>query len=44
MTKSYWLLKTDPEEWSWEPQVNTGNKGAEWNGVRNSSFKKQPTV
>ena len=35
MAKSYWLLKTEPEEWSWEQQVNTGNKGAEWNGVRN---------
>ena len=35
MAKSYWLLKTEPEEWSWELQVNTGNKGAEWNGVRN---------
>ena len=35
MTKSYWLLKTEPEEWSWKQQVNTGNKGVEWNGVRN---------
>ncbi len=31
----YWLLKTEPEEWSWEQQVNSGKKGAEWNGVRN---------
>ena len=35
MTKSYWLLKTEPEEWSWTQQVKCGNKGAEWNGVRN---------
>ena len=35
MRKSYWLLKTEPEEWSWEQQVNSGKKGAEWNGVRN---------
>ena len=31
----YWLLKTEPTEWSWEQQVKSGNKGAEWNGVRN---------
>ena len=35
MKKSYWLLKTEPEEWSWTQQVNSGRKGAEWNGVRN---------
>tara|TARA_B100000029_G_scaffold477644_1_gene522893 strand:- start:666 stop:1085 length:420 start_codon:yes stop_codon:yes gene_type:complete len=35
MKKSYWLLKTEPEEWSWDQQVNSGKKGAEWNGVRN---------
>ena len=31
----YWLMKTEPEEWSWQQQVKSGNKGAEWNGVRN---------
>ena len=31
----YWLLKTEPEEWSWHQQVKSGGKGAEWNGVRN---------
>jgi len=35
MTKSYWLLKTEPDEWSWYDQINSGQKGAEWNGVRN---------
>ena len=35
MTRSYWLIKTEPEEWSWEQQVKSGNKGAEWGGVRN---------
>ena len=33
--KSYWLLKTEPEDWSWKQQVEMGVKGAEWNGVRN---------
>ena len=31
----YWLLKTEPEEWSWTQQVQSGKNGAEWNGVRN---------
>ena len=31
----YWLLKTEPEDWSWKQQVKSGSKGAEWNGVRN---------
>ena len=29
----YWLLKTEPQDWSWQQQVKSGN--AEWNGVRN---------
>ena len=35
MTKSYWLIKTEPDDWSWKNQIKSGNKGAEWNGVRN---------
>ena len=31
----YWLLKTEPEDWSWQQQVESGSKGIEWNGVRN---------
>ena len=31
----YWLMKTEPDDWSWKNQVNSGSKGAEWNGVRN---------
>ena len=33
--KNYWLIKTEPEVWSWKQQVKSGKKGAEWNGVRN---------
>ena len=33
--KNYWLLKTEPDEWSWKQQVKAGDQGAEWNGVRN---------
>ena len=31
----YWLLKTEPQDWSWQQQIKSRNKGAEWNGVRN---------
>ena len=31
----YWLMKTEPEEWSWEQQVKSTGKGIEWSGVRN---------
>ena len=38
--KTYWLLKTEPKEWSWQQQVKSGDKGAEWNGVRNFQASK----
>ena len=31
----YWLLKTEPDEWSWKDQVKKNKKGAVWDGVRN---------
>ena len=31
----YWLIKTEPDEWSWQQQVESGDKGVEWSGVRN---------
>jgi predicted RNA-binding protein with PUA-like domain len=32
---AYWLLKTEPEEFSWDAQVKCGKKGEVWSGVRN---------
>ena len=32
---AYWLFKSEPENWSWDQQVAAGNKGAEWDSVRN---------
>jgi predicted RNA-binding protein with PUA-like domain len=32
---AYWLLKTEPEEFSWDDQVKCGKKGETWSGVRN---------
>ena len=31
----YWLMKTEPDEWSWKDQVEKNKKGAVWDGVRN---------
>ena len=33
MSKNYWLLKSEPNTWSWEDQVK--NKIDMWDGVRN---------
>ncbi|HEY7248829.1 MAG TPA: EVE domain-containing protein [Xanthobacteraceae bacterium] len=32
---AHWLLKTEPEEFSWHDQVSRGAKGEPWTGVRN---------
>ncbi|HMK80097.1 MAG TPA: EVE domain-containing protein [Xanthobacteraceae bacterium] len=32
---AHWLLKTEPEEFSWDEQVKRGAKGEPWTGVRN---------
>lgn len=31
----YWLFKSEPSEWSWDDQVEKGEAGEEWTGVRN---------
>lgn len=32
---AYWLFKSEPDVWGWDQQVAKGDKGEEWNGVRN---------
>lgn len=32
---NYWLMKSEPETWSWDEQVKAGAKGEGWDGVRN---------
>jgi predicted RNA-binding protein with PUA-like domain len=34
---AYWLLKSEPDDWSWADQVAKGRQGAEWTGIRNFS-------
>ncbi len=31
----YWLLKSEPDVWSIDQQMKSGEKGADWDGVRN---------
>ena len=32
---NHWLFKSEPDAWSWDPQVARGAAGEEWHGVRN---------
>ena len=32
---AYWLFKSEPSTWGWEDQVEKGDAGEEWDGVRN---------
>ena len=36
---AHWLIKSEPDKWSWAMQVDAGAKGTFWNGVRNHSAK-----
>lgn len=35
----YWLIKSEPDAWSWEQQVAKGAAGEIWSGVRNHTAK-----
>ena len=37
---AYWLLKTEPEEFSWTDQLKRGAKGETWSGVRNFTARR----
>jgi len=32
---AYWLFKSEPFKWSWDMQKARGEKGEQWDGVRN---------
>jgi predicted RNA-binding protein with PUA-like domain len=36
---AYWLMKSEPDSWSWDAQVKAGAKGTPWTGVRNHTAK-----
>jgi predicted RNA-binding protein with PUA-like domain len=36
---AYWLMKSEPDSWSWDQQVAKGAKGEAWTGVRNHQAK-----
>ena len=31
----YWLMKSEPSTWSWQNQLDRGEQGEGWDGVRN---------
>ena len=35
----YWLVKSEPGDWSWDEQVKAGKKGEPWTGVRNAQAR-----
>jgi predicted RNA-binding protein with PUA-like domain len=37
---AYWLLKTEPESFSWDDQLKRGAKGEPWSGVRNFTARR----
>jgi predicted RNA-binding protein with PUA-like domain len=37
---AYWLMKSEPEEFSWGDQVKSGVKGEAWSGVRNFTARR----
>jgi predicted RNA-binding protein with PUA-like domain len=36
---NYWLIKSEPDTWSWDMQAKKGAKGEAWTGVRNHTAK-----
>ena len=36
---AYWLVKSEPDDWSWAEQVAKSRAGAEWTGIRNHSAR-----
>jgi predicted RNA-binding protein with PUA-like domain len=36
---AYWLMKSEPDAWSWDQQAAKGAKGEAWSGVRNHTAK-----
>ena len=36
---AHWLIKSEPDSWSFAQQIEAGKTGTTWNGVRNHSAK-----
>ena len=36
---AHWLVKSEPDSWSWTDMVEAGKGGTPWNGVRNHVAK-----
>ena len=40
----YWLFKSEPNTWSWSNQVDKGDKGEHWDGVKKLSSSKKHEI
>jgi predicted RNA-binding protein with PUA-like domain len=36
---AHWLVKSEPDAWSWDQQMKAGAKGTAWTGIRNHTAK-----
>jgi predicted RNA-binding protein with PUA-like domain len=36
---AHWLMKSEPDAWSWDQQIKAGAKGTAWTGIRNHTAK-----
>jgi predicted RNA-binding protein with PUA-like domain len=36
---AYWLMKSEPDSWSWDQMVKAGPEGTAWTGIRNHTAK-----
>jgi len=36
---AHWLIKSEPDTWSWDAQVKKGARGEVWSGIRNHQAK-----
>ena len=39
---AHWLIKSEPDSWSWTQQVAAGKAGTSWNGVRKPCRQEEP--
>jgi predicted RNA-binding protein with PUA-like domain len=38
---AWWLFKSEPSTWSWNDQAEKGDRGEEWDGIRNYQARNQ---
>jgi len=41
---NFWLMKSEPSSWSWQDQIDRGDLGEGWDGVRNHQASNNMTA